>query len=87
VRTTINVDEELLRAVRRRAAARGATLSEFVEDAIRQMLARDTQPSPERPFRLITFGAAGAQPGVDLDRASALLEADDLERYGNRGGP
>jgi hypothetical protein len=33
----------------------------------------------ERPFRLVTVTGKGLVPGVDLERAAKLAEADDLE--------
>ena len=37
------------------------------------------------PFELVTFGAGGRFSRHNIDKASALLEIDDLERYKDRG--
>ncbi len=37
------------------------------------------------PFELVTFGAGGRFSRHNIDKASALLEIDDMERYRDRG--
>jgi plasmid stability protein len=41
VRTTLTIDEDLLRAVRARAARSGKSASEVIEDAVREVLGLD----------------------------------------------
>lgn len=76
VRTTIRLDDRLLRELRKHAAARGRTLTAVIEDAVRQFLLRtaagDGRPKAP-PFRVITFKGR-LRPGVDLDDSAALLE-------------
>jgi hypothetical protein len=87
MRTTISLDDALGKAARRRAREQGLSLSAFVAKAVRALLAEPAQPRPlQRPFRLVTVGGGGPQPGVDLDRTSALVVADDEAAYGE-GGP
>lgn len=50
MRTTLDLDEELLRAARRRARALGVSLKAVVEEALAASLAR--QPERAEPFRL-----------------------------------
>jgi len=80
VRTTISIPDTLLSRAKRAAAARGATLSEVVVDALRAALER---PSPEvaKPFKLITFRGDSRWPDIDFDRTSELLTAEDESRY------
>jgi hypothetical protein len=80
MRTTITIDEHLLRAAKRVAAQRGVTLSEVIQESLRAQLAAKPVGTG-RPFKLITFRGRGPRRGVDLDRTSALLEDDDVERY------
>ena len=78
VRTTVNLDDELLRRAKERAARQGRTLSEVVSDALRVSLAE--QAGPRREVTLPTFGGSGLKPGVDLedkDALAALLGEDD----------
>jgi hypothetical protein len=84
VRTTVSLSEPLLRTARRRAAERGVTLSEFVEDAVRFQLARKPS-SAAAPFRLHTVKGKLVQPELDLDRTSTLEILDnELKFAGSR---
>ena len=83
MRTTITLDDQLLRAAKRVAAERGVTLSEVVQDALRAQLAARPERAARR-FKLITFRGQGPRAGIDLDRSSELIEIDDVERYGPR---
>lgn len=73
MRTTVNVDDDLLRAARQYAAAHGTTLTSVVEDALREVLSRQHQEGPT-PFQLVTHGGGGLRPGVDLDSSAGLLD-------------
>jgi hypothetical protein len=80
VRTTINVDDQLLADAKRLARESGKTLTAVIEDALRERLARRALPTRgvDR-FRLHTYKGDGLQPGVDLDNSAALRDLmDDL---------
>ena len=79
VRTTISLPVPLLENAKRRAAARGVTLSAVVEDALRSHLAGAEVSAP--PFRLFTVRGRLVNPNLNLDRTSALLVADDQSAY------
>lgn len=81
MRTTISLDEQLLRAAKRLAAQRGTTLSTVIADALRAQLATRRERDV-RPFKLITFRGDGPREGIDLDRSSSVQELEDIERYG-----
>jgi hypothetical protein len=73
MRTTIRLDDQLLKEAKSAAAASGRTLTNLVEDALRETLARrKTGPRRER-VTLPTFKGA-LMPGVDLDDSAALLD-------------
>jgi hypothetical protein len=80
MRTTIRLDEQLLREAKAFAARTGTTLTAVIEDALRETLARSAEPKPRRPFKLTTFAGDGVQPGVDLDDSAALLDLMDERR-------
>lgn len=84
MRTTITLDEQLLAQLKRRAAESGTSVSRLIEQAIRLFVRTPASPADEEPFELITFGAGGQFSGHNIDKASALLEAEDRERYGSR---
>jgi hypothetical protein len=83
VRTTISIPDPLLKNAKRLAAARGVTLSTVIEDALRDHLTEVAAP-PGSPFRLHTVRGRLVNPGLDLDRTSALVSADDELDYLNR---
>ncbi|GMU63486.1 MAG: hypothetical protein AMXMBFR34_52490 [Myxococcaceae bacterium] len=66
MRTTISVEDRLLKRARREAEARGLTLSAYVCELVRRDL---DQPKPKavKPFKLITHDAKLA-PGYDWYR-------------------
>ncbi len=77
MRTTIRMDDDLLRRAKERAARTGTTLTRVIEDAVRQLLARRRVNQVREPVRLPTFCGEGLQPGVDLDDTAALVELMD----------
>ena len=82
MRTTITLDDELLRQAKAAAAASGRTLTQLVEDAVRQSLAlRQGRQQGERVLLPVHDGGQ-LMPGVDLDDSAALLDlmeqADDV---------
>jgi plasmid stability protein len=73
MRTTIRLDDDLLNQIKSYAARTGRTMTAVIEDALREMLARQ-QPGKERePVKLTTVPGHGLQPGVDLYDSAALL--------------
>lgn len=76
MRTTVRLDDELLKAAKRRAAESGSTLTAVIEEALREKLLRGrVKTEPGRKIRLKTTGKGGVQPGVDLDDSASLLDA------------
>ena len=77
MRTTIRMDDELLRRAKAHAARTGTTLTRLIEDAVRQLLSRRRVSKVREPVCLPTFSGEGVQPGVDLDDTAALVELMD----------
>ena len=78
MRTTVNIDNELLTQARQRAAREGRTVSAFIEDALRSYLAKvKARAAPSRREPVITFRGNGLRPGVTLESASELLDTMD----------
>jgi hypothetical protein len=73
MRTTVDIDDQLLIEVKTVAARSGRTLSAVVEDAIRASMTRRAESARSAP-PLPTFSGGGLQPGVDLDDSAALLD-------------
>lgn len=76
MRTTVDLDEPLLARAKLRAAGRGQTLSELVQEAVSSYLAVSPRREPEKPFELITCGEAGGRAPTAAEMASDL-ESDD----------
>ena len=74
MKTTIQLDDQLLSAAKQYAAQTGRTLKAVIEDALREALARTEVPRPQARVSLQTFKGRGTQPGVDLDDTSSLLD-------------
>lgn len=77
MRTTIRLDDALLRRAKAAAAMSGRSLNDLIGDALRASLA--ARPTPGRVAELPTFTGHGLQSGVDLDDNAALLDLMDQE--------
>ncbi len=81
MRTTIRLDDPLLREAKREASRSGMTLTAMIEEALRERLARTANAAePRSRVRLPTFHGQGLAPGVDLDDSAALLDLMDETR-------
>jgi len=73
-RTTIRFDERLLIRAKKLAAEKGITLTELLQDALRETLVRRRRLPARSKLRLTTFGRGGVLPHVDLDDTAALFD-------------
>jgi len=78
MRTTLSIDDNLLKAAKRRARELGLTLGRFVEAALRRELARSPR-SDGRPEIPVFAEGTGLRPGIDATSTRSLLEALDRE--------
>ena len=83
MRTTISLDDQLAKQVRREAEARGISMSAFIARTLDDALKRRETSEPP-PFRLVTVCGVHARPDVDLDRPRALDAQDDEAQFGHR---
>ena len=72
MRTTISIDEALLKRARQAALNRGISLNELVVTALRLELNRTSKPPEKKKITLPTFRGRGLRPGVDLDDSASL---------------
>ncbi len=82
MRTTIRLEDALLRRAKAHAAAVGRSLNDFIADAVRAALA--PRAALAVAAELPTYRGRGVQPGVDLDDSAGLLdlmEAPGASRY------
>jgi hypothetical protein len=74
MRTTINIDDQLLMQAKAQAAASGVTLAQLIEDALRESLIRRENVENRERVRMITMKGTGTRLGIDLDNSQSLLE-------------
>lgn len=84
MRTTITLDDRLLAQLKKRAAESGTSVSQLVEQAIRLLIRTPRAARRRDRFELVTFGKGGRFSRHNIDKTSALLEADDVTRFGRR---
>jgi hypothetical protein len=81
MRTTIRIDDQLLKDAKQLAIRKGKSLTSIIEDSLRESLARQHSSGAHEPVHLVTFRGNGLLPGVDLDDSASLLgwmeNADD----------
>lgn len=75
MRTTLILDDELFRQIKRQAAERNMTLSDIVNHALRELLARP-QPTAA-PFSLLTYGRSGNRVQHFPSELAIALEDED----------
>jgi hypothetical protein len=71
MRTTVNIDDELLAQAKAIEAATGKTVNAVVDEALR---ARRRDGAKRLTVPLPSFGGSRLRPGVDLDDSAALLD-------------
>lgn len=78
VRTTLQLDDELVVQAKISAARTGRTLSQVIEDALRQALA--PRADAARPWVSLPTSPGRPRPGVALDDNTGLLDLMDGDR-------
>lgn len=73
VRATITIDEDLYRRAQAWAARTGRTVSEVIEDAVRDALVESDTELPALPV----FGGSGTRSEVDLTDSSLVRDIMD----------
>jgi hypothetical protein len=73
MRTTITIDDHLLREAKAEALRTNRTLGEVVSEGLRSVLGRRRKSDRQPRASLITFKGSGMLPGIDLDDSGELL--------------
>jgi hypothetical protein len=73
MRTTIRLPDSLLRRAKRKAAARGQTLTALIAESLEAVLVEAKERPPRAPIPLST-AVGGLYPGVDHNDSAALLD-------------
>jgi hypothetical protein len=75
MRTTIDIDDQLLLYAKQKAAEQNCSLKNIVEDALREFFSHP--PASDREIKLETFAGDGLKPGIDLDNSRRLNDVMD----------
>ena len=86
MRTTVRLEDSLLREAKLRAAEQGITLTKLIDESLRERLSAQPQPQKVRRFRLRSFGKGGIRPGVNLDDNRAVRDLMDEDAPLLQGG-
>ncbi|MBA3339190.1 MAG: type II toxin-antitoxin system VapB family antitoxin [Geodermatophilaceae bacterium] len=85
MRTTLNLNEELVRRAKQRAAAEDRTLTSVIEDALRRLLANSGALDRREPYAVELMVRSDLRPGLDPNDPAfykQIIEQDDFEKYG-----
>ena len=83
--TTIQINDELIAQARHIADESGQTLSDVIEDALREVVGR-RQRATKPGYLRITTVAGGVRPGINLDKTWELLDSMDVEEWQAKWG-
>jgi hypothetical protein len=87
MRTTVRLDDALGRAAKVRAAEQGITLTQLIDESLRERLARRGEAAGTRRVDLPAYGEGGVLSGVDLSDNRALRDLIDDEPAALRDEP
>ena len=79
MRTTVNIDDELLANAREVAVRTRRSLGDVIDDALRVLFAARAPDAGSTTVTVPTYGGSGLQPGIDLEDKEALSALLDEE--------
>jgi hypothetical protein len=74
MRTTIRINNDLLKRAKKHAADEGRTLTSLVEDGLALVLSKPKTSRRKRVELPVSKASGGVLPGVDLNRSGDLEE-------------
>ena len=77
MRTTVRINDELLKRAKKRAAHEGRTLTSLVEEGLAVILAEAKGSRSAHVPLPVSKASGGVLPGVDLNRSCELEEVMD----------
>ena len=75
MRTSVDIDDQLLLYAKRQAVQQDCTLKQVLEDALRNFFSH--QSLSREPVSLETFSGTGLKSGVNLDNGRSLNDIMD----------
>ena len=80
MRTTLTIDDELAKELRRKVYESGRPFKEIVNRALRLGIEAEQAFPRKRPYKVKPISLGGVLPGVNLDKALRLAdEIEDIE--------
>ncbi|MFO1430131.1 MAG: CopG family transcriptional regulator [Candidatus Competibacteraceae bacterium] len=84
MRTTIQLDAHLLSMIEQYARETGQTLTNVIEDTLREMLAQRNKSVGHKPVKLTTVKGKGlVHSEIDLDDSKVLLDLMEQDNASN----
>ena len=79
MRTTVRLQDGLLRRAKKYAAEHDMTLTALLEEGLQFRIrpANTTLSARRKPFRIKTFKGSGVYPHIDITSNASLLDAAD----------
>ena len=74
MRTTIRINDDLLKQAKKKAADEGRTLTSLVEDGLALILSKPKTSRRKRVDLPVSKATGGILPGIDLNRSGDLEE-------------
>ena len=74
MRTTIRINDDLLKRAKKKATEEGRTLTSLIEDALALVVAKPKASRRSRVELPVSKASGGVLPGIDLNRSSDLEE-------------
>ena len=74
MRTTIRMNDELLRRAKKLAAEEGRTLTSIIEEGVTRVLSAKARPLQNRVDIPISKKRGGVRPGIDINNYGQLLD-------------
>ncbi|HEX7738596.1 MAG TPA: CopG family transcriptional regulator [Marmoricola sp.] len=84
MRTTVTIDDNLLREAKVAAARTGQSLGQVLDDALRLLLHHGRHDTAD--VSLPTYGGSGLRPGVDLEDKDALADLLEESEHSRAAG-
>ena len=74
MRTTVRINDDILKRAKKRAAKEGRTLTSLIEEGLAVILSESKTVRPRRVKLPVSSATGGVLPGVDLNRSCELEE-------------
>jgi hypothetical protein len=79
MRTTLVLDDEILKRARHRAIDLGVTLSELVNRSLERVLDEEEAQKELEPFQMVTFDGGADEVGHTPEDFKRIMEDEDIE--------